>query len=512
MSATADAIGAAVEAAASLADGTAAWPEADLSLIRPEAIPAPSWPEKVLPPRWERWTREAAEGAGAPHAFVASALLSAVGAVIGNARWSSPWPGWQEPPALNVALVGAPSSGKSPALDRVVNLVSKLEADENADYESRMQEARRHAQERAERKRIWEAETRAAVRDGTPVPPPPEGLDEPEMPPRRRLFSVAPTPEAAAYLSADNPRGLLLIRDELAGWISGMDRYANGAGGERQFWLQSHGGRPWTADRVKDGQMPLMVPHLLWSIAGGIQPDRLPLMLDGADDGLSSRFALFCWPAALPPRRPTCRADDEGALARLARIRSLPWEPPEPVVVPFSDQAADVIQEWRVQVAGMEADAAGIFLSWLGKLPGAAVRLALILELMAWSESQKGTSEPREVSERSAVAACALLEVFAIPMARRCFGSASLPQAERDARRLARWLIRQSPLPETVNARELRRRANGPTIPSAERVEAALRELEAAGWCRPAPVRAGDLPGRARANWAINPALRGRAA
>jgi hypothetical protein len=147
-------------------------------------------------------------------------------------------------------------------------------------------------------------------------------------------------------------------------------------------------------------------------------------------------------------------------------------------------------------------------LSWLGKLPGLAVRLALVLELLEWSETPIGTPEPAEIGERGVIAAITCLSGFAIQMARRTFGSAGLPEAERDARRLARWLIQQRPLPATVNAKELRRMAQGPAIPDSERMEAALRELEAAGWARPAPSRAAGL-GRQRKDWAINPKLEG---
>jgi hypothetical protein len=99
------------------------------------------------------------------------------------------------------------------------------------------------------------------------------------------------------------------------------------------------------------------------------------------------------------------------------------------------------------------------------------------------------------------------IEQYAVGMARRVFGEAALPRADRDARAVARWLVRQKPLPETINARELRRMANGPGIADANRVSAALDELAEAGWVRPAPSRAAGH-GRQRQDWAVNPALR----
>lgn len=487
------------------------WPDPDLSLIAAEPIPPPPVPANVLPPRWAAWTMDAAEGAGAPHAFTVCATLSATGALIGNSRWASPWDPWREPPAINVALVGRPSSGKSPAQDQVVALLTRIEAALNTDIEDRRREAKRLETETKERIKLWESEVRDAAKLGNPAPALPAGLRNPAPVERRRVYSTEPTVEKAGRLSASNPRGLLLQRDELAGWLASMDRYAATAGGDRPFWLQAYGGRAWTPDRVKDGDDEVHIPHLLWSILGTIQPDRVAsLLMGGDDDGLSSRF-LYCWPAPLPPRRPDRVADAEGAFARLMRLRMMDWpEAPAPRVVRFSPSAAAVIQEWRCEAAKMEGEASGLMLSWIGKLPGLAVRLALILELLAWSETPDGTPEPVEIGEHAAVAAITFLVDFALPMARRTFGAAALPEAERDARRLARWLLKQNPVPESVNAKALRRMADGPAIPDSARMDAALAELAAAGWCRPAPIRAGDTAGRARKDWALNPALRGR--
>ncbi len=487
----------------------APWPAPDLSLIREQAIAAPPIPANVFSPAWARWITEAAEGAGAPAAFVAVALLSAAGAVIGNARWAAPWHPWKEPPAVNVALIGRPSSGKSPALDQIAALLTALEIDENTDLADRRLEAKRTEFEILEKMRIYAAEVKEAAQRKTPAPLPPEGCERVKTPQRRRIYSTSPTIEAASRLSEANPRGLLLQRDELSGWIASMDRYGGGAGGDRQFWLQAHGGRAWTPDRVKDGDDPVHIPHLLWAILGTIQPDRVSsMMMAGDDDGLSARF-IYCWPEALPPRRPSCEADNEAALIRLKRLRALSWaEAPKPKLLAFTGPAAAALHEWRIEVAKMEAEAGGLMLSWLGKLPGLAVRIALVLELLAWSETAEDAPGPEDVGERAIVAAVTFLQDFVIPMARRTFGAAALPEAERDARRLARWLIRKRPLQSTVNAKELRRMAQGPAIPDSERMEAALRELESAYWVRPAPSRAAGH-GRQRKDWAINPRLAG---
>ena len=336
----------------------------------------------------------------------------------------------------------------------------------------------------------------------------PADAEDPDPPQRRRLFSTEPTVEKAARMAHGNPRGLQLVRDELAGWIGGMDRYSRGAGNDRAFWLQAFGGRHWAPDRIKDGEHEIIVPHLLWGVCGGIQPDRIASqLLAGDDDGLAARF-FYTWPTPVPPRRPSGVPDHTIALAALRRLVELPWLPPEPVILPFTDAAAAALQAVREEAADLENSAAGMFLSWLGKLPGFCVRLAVILQHLEWCWNDPTPPPPNEIEEWAVAAAADFLEDYAVPMARRVFGEAALPQAEHDARTLARWLVRQNPIAETINARELRRMPRGPGIANADRMSAALNEFAEAGWVRPAPARAGGH-GRPRHDWAVNPAIKG---
>jgi hypothetical protein len=483
------------------------WPDLDLSLLDAQVIPPPPFP-KVLPAGWTQWNLDTAKSAGCPVDYVALPLLAAVGTLIGNARWGQPWEGWSEPPALFAGLVGRPSSGKSPGLDVVTNLLAQLETERNVDWEIRRRAYKRDLAAAKERRTSWESDVKVAIKNGSQPPDMPADAEDPDPPQRRRLFSTEPTVEKAARMAHGNPRGLLLVRDELAGWIGGMDRYSRGNGSDRAFWLQAYGGRHWTPDRIKDGEHDIIVPHLLWGVCGGIQPDRIAnQLLTGDDDGLAARF-LYSWPIPIPPRRPTGTPDHTIARAALRRLVELPWQPPEPVILPFSDNAAAALQALREEAADLENSAAGMFLSWLGKLPGFCVRLAVILQHLEWCWNDPAPPLPNEIEGWAVAAAADFLEDYAVPIARRVFGEATLPQAERDARTLARWLVRQTPLPETINARDLRRMANGPGIRDADRMNAALDEVAQANWIRPAPARAGGY-GRPRDDWSVNPALKG---
>jgi Protein of unknown function (DUF3987) len=481
------------------------WPDLDSSILDIEVIAAPPFP-KVLPAGWDGWTRDAAESAGCPVDYVALPLLATAGVVIGNARWGQPWPGWQEPTVLFVGMVGRPSSGKSPGLDAVSGPIAELEVTLNEDWDDRRRLYRRDCAEAKEQRAVWETQIKEAVKKRQPPPDMPADAEDPQPVARHRLFSTDPTTEKAVRLSHANTRGLLLIRDELSGWIGSMDRYSRGNGGDRAFWLQAYGGRPWTQDRIKDGDTEIVVPHLLWGICGGIQPDRVASqLLRGDDDGLAARF-LFAWPAQIPPRRPSKVPDQAEAVAGLRRVRELPWQPPDPVYLPFTEEAAAVLQAEREEAAALEKSAAGMFQSWLGKLPGFCVRLAVILQHLDWC--WRGVGHPPTQIEAWAVEKTAdFLEQYAVPMAHRVFREAALPQAERHAHGLARWLAEQNPVPEVVNSRTLRRMTQGPGIPDAASMSAALSELAEFGWVRRSPARDGG-PGRQRDDWTVNPAVK----
>jgi len=82
--------------------------------------------------------------------------------------------------------------------------------------------------------------------------------------------------EATAGILAGNPRGLVLWRDECSAWLGNIGKYGDG---DRAFWLEAHGGRPYIVDRKKHPE-PLRLDHVAVSIVGGIQPDRLATLLD----------------------------------------------------------------------------------------------------------------------------------------------------------------------------------------------------------------------------------------
>jgi hypothetical protein len=472
-------------------------PLPDLAVLGGYRRAAPVFPLDLMG-SWADWINAAAEGAGAPPDYVACGLLAVAGAAIGNARQVSPWPGWTEPSVLWIGLVGEPSSGKSPALDPILRAVARVEArwagpweDEHRAWKASCVVAKVAADE-------WERSLHAAIRAGKEAPPAPEAADQPEEPVRPRLRVADVTPEALAEVLAGNPRGLLLMRDELAAWLGSMGRYTGAACGERGLWLEAFGARPHTIDRVKTGAVT--IPHLAVSILGTTQPQRLhDILLSKDDDGLAARF-LWTWPEPLPPTRPQRCADVERLELALGWLRDLTTCDAEPVTLDLAPDAADLFEEWRREHSEAQAGTAGMLASAFGKAPGLVLRLAIVLELLEAAGSV--APAPGLVSRVSFVRAAALWEDYFAPMAERVFGDAALPEADRHAATLARWLVKARP--GVVNARELYRRVRLPGLAEAGPAKAALESLVEAGWLTaPAP----DGRGRPRTDYRVRPEL-----
>ncbi len=495
--------------AAGIADTSACpgpWGEPDPTFLRKTPPPA-IWPREFLPAFWQGFVEAAADGASAAADYVGSALLVAAGMAIGNSHWAEPWPGWTEPSALFCALVGNPSSGKSPALDVITSILAEVEQLEAKEAEPALAAARHEAEKAAAAHETYRKKLREAARTRKEEPEAPPPL--PKTPGRPRLLAHDTTVERATRLSADNPRGLILLRDELCGFFGSFDRYTSGAGSDRAFWLQAHGGRPFSADRVGTADDPPVVPHLLWGIMGGIQPDKLAsALLGGSDDGLAARF-LYSWPEPPPIHRPRGCADIPAAVQAFRRLRSLAWPTaPHPAPVPFTEPARQVMDRFRQAVRAREEHASGLMLGWIGKLPGMAARLALILTALRWCADPAEVTPFEEIDEAAFTAAAAWLLDYALPHAARAFGVAALPAADRDARTLAKWLVSQTPIPAFINERELRRLpiGIGPGIGDPKRLLAALESLADGGWVAP-PSLGTVTTGRPRRDWRVNPAI-----
>lgn len=481
----------------------------DLTIIDGGRRSPPTLPAALFGEVWPECVK-LAQDKGAPVDYVALSYISACSSIVGGKRKVRPYPAgtWNEPAILWLGLVGDPSSNKSPAVDPFLSILRRLEIECAEKHKDQVRQWEvDHERARAE-KENWQRRVKKAVKDGLPTPPMPTEAIERDSPRRRRFYVQDATPESMGEVLAGNPQGTLLLRDELEGWLSSFERYNPGG---KSYWLEAYRGQPYTIDR-KSNPEPLIVPFNGVSIIGGIQPQKLAeSLLDKADDGLSARI-LWCWPDRPEFSRPFSSANLESIEEALRRLEKLDWGVDlegrnVAVTLPLDPDAADVFECLQRAHRDHGDEASGLLKSFIGKLDGLALRLALVSELARWAYSSG--PEPRSISRASVEAVGDFLETYAIPMAARVYGDAALSRSDRNAATLARY-IRRKKL-SSINARHIRREARLPGLRDVETVHEAIDALVEAEWLTPTPTRKGGTSGRQRADYSVNPAIFGEA-
>lgn len=105
---------------------------------------------------------------------------------------------------------------------------------------------------------------------------------------------------------------------------------------------------------------------------GGVQPDKLEMILNGPDDGLTSRL-LWAWPGTKPEFNLARGAQDDGpmqrAFARLSDLLQIHDEfgHPEPMMVPLSREAEDRLEAFARDIVERCHMASGLLAGTLGK-------------------------------------------------------------------------------------------------------------------------------------------------
>lgn len=436
-----------------------------------EADPLPTYkpfPVDVLPEPIRSLVNAGAEALGCDPAYVALPALVVAAAAIGNTRRLRLKRSWTVPAVLWGAIVGESGTLKTPALKLVMRPLVRLQAQAFQEYK------RECVKYRTEHHR-WEKSVEAWRKGGCQGEMP----AEPEPPRCWRAFTSDATIEALAALLLENSRGILLISDELAGWIGRFDKYAkNRKSSEESQWLSMYSALPLTVDRKTAMPRTIFVPHAAVSIIGGIQPRVLSRSLtpDHRDSGLAARL-LF----AFPPRQPKSwrEADlaeevEERFERAIKRLYELEMESdaegqPQPKLVHLSAEAKAVwirfFEEHAVALAKQEGELAAAY----SKLEETPARLALIFHLLRWADGD--VLDPWNVDARSMQAAVTVTDWFKSE-AERVYGLFEETPDEERLRRLADWIAARG---GTVTIREVQRGVKALRHPGA--AESALDEL-----------------------------------
>jgi hypothetical protein len=174
----------------------------------------------------------------------------------------------------------------------------------------------------------------------------------------------------------------------------------------------------------------------------------------------------------------------------------------EPFTVPFDEHAYVKLTELRQRLRKMENEEEGLTKSFLGKVPGLTVRVALVLAFI--NAAASGTDFPLELSVTDFEAAQSFTMEYVLPMVRRSYEMASVSKAERAARTVI-WLARSNRW-EVFRVRDIKRLGRTGLTDDKD-IDAALSMLVAADWIKGEPTPPTAKGGRPTVSYHVNPRL-----
>lgn len=491
------------------------WPERQP--IPESADPVPGLPVELLPKALRPWLVDLAERDVLPLELFAVPALIALGSVVGRSFAIRPElrNNWTVVPNLWGGIIARPGLLKTHAIESGLAPLSPLikAAEEKHIKEARTVSARRMVLDdrlKAARHRkggATEGEIASLLAE----------IEECRAV-ERRLKTHDATVEKLGELLRDNSRGLLVVRDELAGWLRGFDR--QGREGEREFFLEAWNGTgSYVFDRI--GRGTIKIPALCLSVVGGIQPGKLAAYVAGAvnggqgADGLLQRLQVVVWPDRYEKWTEPSRWPDHEAEVRAFQIFASLYELDPAAVgamtdneipfLKFAPGAQELFTAWRNKlerrVRGDELLAFPAFESHLSKYRSLMPSLALLFHLV---EVVAGSTEPQAgVSLHTAGLAAAWCEFLELH-ARKIYSVELEP--ERAAARAIAARIKAGAVEHGSTVRDVYR-SQWADLKTPEVVGTGLELLERLGWLRVVPEdRSG--PGRRSNLLELHPDLR----
>ena len=247
--------------------------------VQIKLTPVPAFPLQALPEKIMRYLALISASFSQVPDYAATTFIAAIGGLIGRAVHlrMRPKDAWEETANCWCALVGPPSSKKSPIMRRIFKLFKPLEARAAEEYSVA----------------IKTYKIRKASADAKK-----EYFDE-HPPLRRRYITDDVTTPKLRELMSGNPKGIILRNDELKGHLQRLDKQENA--GDRSFMMSCWTGlENYSEDRMcRDSVLDIPLA-LTW--VGCIPPSSLQHYLreaigqGGGADGFMQRFQFVSFP------------------------------------------------------------------------------------------------------------------------------------------------------------------------------------------------------------------------
>ena len=502
------------------------WPEPG-EIKESALLPVAQITPEMLPKAFREWLFDVSYRMQCPLEFVAVGAIVAASSVIGAGCGIRPKrrDNWTVIPNLWGALVARPSQKKSPSLKEVLRPLDALEeaAAEQNQADAMFHEAKKESF-KAAKEAIKKDMVKAAARQPNKSKDKPTknmqdleieyaAMVEPEAPGAKRFIAKDATIERLGELLRDNPRGLLVFRDELMGLLASWEREDRLQ--DRAFYLEAwNGNQGFVTDRI--GRGTVIIKNTCLALLGGIQPGKLQMYLvQCADslknDGMLQRFQLLVYPdeplggkiideypngEALKKAYVIFKKLSEMDFLEAGAVSEIIEEDKEKIFFHFADRAQEIFYEWLLGIeARAKAEEYPPMCEHLSKYPSLVPSLALVFHLIEVA----GGAAPGPVSEAAVVLACAWADVLE-SHARRVYGMSS-DTTQAAAAALAKK-IKEGKLEKKFTVRDVYRKHW--TLLDEAGARAACQELEAEGWLRKVPFEEGKKP---KEEFEVNPKI-----
>jgi hypothetical protein len=315
-----------------------------------ELLPIEPFTEDFFPPCLYKYAySNAVRLDGAPIEYMGVSIVISLAAVLGCGVRIQPKlndSGWLEPSNLWGLIVGNPSTKKSPCMKVGMAPIKNLQNGENGES---------------------------------------------------FCFIINDATYEAACVKAElYPNGIMLVRDEFAGWLESIDRPDKSQ--ERAFYLEGYSVTDY--EQIRIGRDKVTIKDLTISILGGTQPTKLLKLLRSRangtnNDGLFERFQLAVFPNTRVSEYVDMKPDLELAegINRIFRIISTISTPDEPKVFSFDEQAQNTWNQWASKFKQVENQSTEEEQAVMGKYPALCAKLALIMHLVKEAEQHQELSE-----------------------------------------------------------------------------------------------------------------------
>lgn len=486
--------------------------------------PVPLLPLEIIPKPYREWISDISHRMQTPPDFAAITALTVTGSLIGSGCAIRPKQkdNWEVFPNVWGACVGRPSVVlKTPSMREPMAMLDRLQAEAGKQYEVEKKDFEFKNEVYQAAKKSLRSELDKAVKGNFDEQKVSDlRLDfmdmEEAIEPVRRLFKTNETSvQSMTVLQKENPRGILVFRDELVGLLTRWDR--EDMQDERAYFLEGWNGNGSYTDK-KIGRGLVEAENICISVLGGIQPDKLnryiAQTLNGNNDGLLQRFQLAVYPDEpknwqLIDSYPNTVEKNRvfSIMQTLTDVDFMKYgatkdENNEKPHFHFNEEAQLIFNDWltTLQIEKLPQEENTFICEHLGKFRSLMPSLSLIFHLIDIADGT-ATGNVSAKAANLAVLWCQYLEAHA----RRIYSMSIAP--EREAALILAKHIKKGDLPNPFTAKNVYDKT-WQLLRNKEEVEAACHVLEEENWLRMERQSKNSQRGRPLIIYHINPKIR----